>query len=131
MDIKIQPAISSPKRGPYRRHTTEFKRDVVARSLAVGTSVSRVAREFNINANQLFTWRKQFGDMRREAAAAACQLLPITVTEPTAVASAGTSAACTVPVSGVIVLAVGSAQLRVEGNVDPAMLAQVLACLLP
>ena len=131
MDTKIQPAISSPKRGPYRRHTTEFKRDVVARSLAVGASVSRVAREFNVNANQVFTWRKQFGDVRREAAAAACQLLPITVTEPTGVTPTSTSTAYTAPVSGVIVLAVGSAQLRVEGSVDSAMLAQVLAHLLP
>jgi transposase len=131
MDTKIQPVISSPKRGPYRRHTTEFKRDVVVRSLAVGASVSRVAREFNVNANQVLAWRKQFGDVRREAAAGACQLLPVTVTEPTAVASTTTSTACTVPVSGVIVLTVGAAQLRVEGIVDPAMLAQVLARLLP
>lgn len=131
MDTKIQPVISSPKRGPYRRHTAEFKRDVVARSLAVGASVSRVAREFNVNANQVFAWRKQFGDVQREAAARACQLLPVTVTEPTAVASTGTNAACTAPASNAIVLTVGAAQLRVEGSVDLAMLAQVLARLLP
>jgi transposase len=131
MDTKIQPVISSHKRGPYRRHTTEFKRNVVARSLAVGASVSRVAREFNVNANQVFAWRKQFGDVRREAVAGACQLLPITVTESTGVTPTSTSTTCTAPVSGVIVLTVGAAQLRVEGSVDPAMLAQVLACLLP
>jgi transposase len=54
VDTKIQPVISSPKRGPYRRHTTEFKRDIVARSLAVGASVSPVAREFNVIANHVF-----------------------------------------------------------------------------
>lgn len=93
--------------------------------------MSRVAREFNVNANQVFAWRKQFGSVPCEAAAGTCQLLPITLAEPTAVASTSTSAACTAPVSGVIVLTVGTAQLRVEGSVDPAMLTQVLARLLP
>ncbi|HAT33421.1 MAG TPA: hypothetical protein DCW29_22010 [Janthinobacterium sp.] len=131
MDTKIQPVTSSPKRSPYRRHTPEFKRAVVARSLAVGASVSRVAREFDVNANQVFAWRKQYGDVLRDAAEGTCQLLPITVTESAAVMSTSTSVADTAPVSGLLLLTVGSAQLRVEGSVDPALLAQVLARLLP
>lgn len=55
MDTKIQPVTQPRKRGPYRQHSIEFKRAIVAKSLVEGTSVSRLAREFNINANQVFT----------------------------------------------------------------------------
>jgi transposase-like protein len=51
------------KRGPYRQHSTEFKRAIVAKSFVEGASVSRLAREFNINANQVFTWRRKFYDL--------------------------------------------------------------------
>ncbi|SFB03832.1 transposase [Collimonas sp. OK607] len=130
MDTKIQPVISSPKRGPYRRHTVEFKRAVVARSLAIGTSVSRVAREYNVNANQVFAWRKQFGEVPHNVAAdGACQLLPITVTESAPLSC--DSAESAMPAAGVIVLNVGRVQLRLEGSVDATTLAQVLGRLLP
>ncbi|RFP07937.1 MULTISPECIES: transposase [unclassified Duganella] len=132
MDTKIQPVISSPKRGPYRRHTAEFKRVVVAKSRISGVSVSRVAREFNVNANQVFAWRKQFGDLPLQNAEAACQLLPITVSEPPAEeATRSHAAGPATAANGVIVLTVGSARLRLEGSVDTATLAQVLARLLP
>ena len=126
MDTKIQPVISSSKRGPYRQHSIEFKRAIVARSLVEGTSVSRLAREFNINANQVFTWRKQFADVQGSVAKDACRLLPVTI-----LGSSDTSVERTAPASGVILLTVGRAQLRLEGGVDPATLAQVLARLLP
>ncbi|WP_211453262.1 hypothetical protein [Collimonas antrihumi] len=48
---------------------------------------------------------------------------PLLSTLDIPVASMSTSAACTVPASNAIVLMVGSAQLRVEGCVDPATLA--------
>jgi transposase len=131
MDTKIQPAIQTPKRGPYRRHTAEFKRTVVARSLVAGTSVSRVAREYNVNANQVFAWRRQFGDVQLDGASCdACQLLPVTVTESALSSSSCNTAEHATPAAGVIVLNVGRAQLRLEGSVDAATLAQVLAHLL-
>ena len=42
-----------------RRYDAEFKRDLVAKTLVRGASVSRLAREHGINANQLFKWRRQ------------------------------------------------------------------------
>jgi transposase len=126
MDTKIQSVISPRKRGPYRQHSTEFKRAIVAKSLVEGTSVSRLAREFNINANQVFTWRRQFADMKGAVAEESCVLLPVTVDN-----SANSAVERTSPASGVISLTVGSAQLRLEGTADTATLAQVLARLLP
>jgi len=127
MDTKIQPVIPPRKRGPYRHHSTEFKRAVVAKSFAEGASVARLARELNINANQVFNWRKQFSDLQgtvNENPPAA--LLPVTVMDLPAAADEHV-----LPTPGVIVLTVGATQLRLEGNVDAAMLAQVLARLLP
>lgn len=127
MDTKIQPVIPPRKRGPYRQHSTEFKRAVVAKSFAEGASVARLAREFNINANQVFNWRKQFGDLQgtmNENPVAA--LLPVTVMDAPAADDEHVS-----PTPGVIVLTVGATQLRLEGSVDAATLAQVLARLLP
>lgn len=132
MDTKIQPVIPRTKRGPYRQHSVEFKRAIVARSLVEGTSVSRLAREFNINANQVFTWRKQFADVQGMVNNDGCQLLPVTLLESSDTAAERTvSASASASAPGVILLTVGRAQLRLEGGVDPATLAQVLARLLP
>ncbi len=91
--------------------------------------MARLAREFGINANQVFNWRKQFADLRgtvNEGLDAA--LLPVTVLDLPAVAPANERVS---PTPGVIVLSVGAAQLRLEGSVDAATLALVLARLLP
>ena len=127
MDTKIQPLIPPRKRGPYRQHSTEFKRAIVAKSFIEGTSVARLAREFSINANQVFTWRRQFADLQgtlNEGPAAA--LLPVTVLDTPDAADERV-----LPTPGAIVLTMGAAQLRLEGRVDAATLEQVLARLLP
>jgi hypothetical protein len=36
-----------------------------AASFAPGASVSIVARQYDVNSNQLFAWRKLYGDARR------------------------------------------------------------------
>jgi len=48
------------RRGPRRRWTDEEKRRIVAEIEATGASVSLVARRHNLNANMLFTWRREF-----------------------------------------------------------------------
>src|SRR5260370_14214691 len=47
--------------GRRRRWPEGMKRQIVAESLAPGMSVSVVARRYDINANQLFTWRRRYG----------------------------------------------------------------------
>ena len=126
MDTIIQPVTTKAKRGPYRRHSDEFKRAAVARTQIDGASVSLIARELKINTNQLFSWRKRFGDQALAGGNAPSQLVAVTVLD-TLPASA--PVASTVP--GVIVLSVGQAQLRLEGQVDAATLTLLLARLLP
>jgi len=59
--------VSGEKRGgsgvsravPRRRWTDEEKQRIVAESEAPGSSVSMVARRHDLNANMLFTWRRE------------------------------------------------------------------------
>src|SRR4029077_15987407 len=64
-----------------RRHRSwpeALKREIVAASLAPGSSVSVVARHYDVNANQVFAWRKRYRGVSPEPAA--LQLMPVTVT---------------------------------------------------
>ena len=67
--------------GERRRHRSwpeALKREIVAASLAPGSSVSTVARRYDVNANQVFAWRKRYRGVSTEPAA--LQLMPVTVT---------------------------------------------------
>ena len=44
-----------------RRWSVEFKRQVVSEASAPGISVSAVARRYDLNANQVFNWRRRYG----------------------------------------------------------------------
>ena len=58
-----------------------LKREIVAASFAPGSSVSIVARRYDVNANQVFSWRKRYRDATGGAAAPpGPQLIPVMVT---------------------------------------------------
>jgi len=58
-----------------------LKREIVAASFAPGSSVSIVARQYDVNANQVFNWRKRYSDdPRGSAVPSAPQLIPVLVT---------------------------------------------------
>ena len=127
MDTNTQPSVASrPPRGPYRRHTLEFKRQVVLQTLQPGASVARVARLHQLNANQLFGWRKAFregllDDEDRPA------LLPVIVidAQPTqAIMAAMPNPAAQ---TAVILLERGDTRCRIEGRPDADTLRLVLA----
>ena len=78
-----------------------LKREIVAASFASGSSVSEVARHYDVNANQLFNWRKLYGDDLRAPAmlSSAPQLIPVMVTgERDAVATQPLSVAETIEI---------------------------------
>ena len=64
-----------------RRHRTwpeSLKREIVAATLTPGSSVSLVARRYDVNANQVFAWRRRYRSGSVEPAGV--QLVPVTVT---------------------------------------------------
>jgi len=58
-----------------------LKREIVTASLAPGSSVSIVARQYDVNANQVFSWRKRYREASGQASSASApQLIPVVVT---------------------------------------------------
>ncbi len=54
----------------------EDKRRIVAESVEAGASAAEVARRYGLNANLLFTWRRQFAE---PIATEAPTILPVTI----------------------------------------------------
>jgi transposase len=110
-----------------RRYDSAFKRAIVEQTLAPGASVARIAREHEINANQLFKWRRQFllegsaASGSGESTPSAISLLPVTVVEEEAVAPPSPP--------GQIEIQLAGGTVRIQGAVDKAMLQVVLASL--
>lgn len=66
-----------------RSWALEEKRRIVDESLEDGTSIAEVARRHDLNTNQLFTWRRQFG-VELAAPHDLAPILPVTITPDTA-----------------------------------------------
>ena len=100
-----------------------LKREIVAASYAPGSSVSMVARHYDVNANQVFSWRKRYRDgPRAPAMPAAPRLIPVVVTaEQDTVAKQPSSVAETIEID-----LAGRYRIRVGSGVDTQTLRRVL-----
>jgi transposase len=125
MDTNFQPITSKNARGHYRQHSLECKRALVVLSLDPGASVARIAREHGVNANQVFSWRRlyQQGRLGVPALMRDDGLLPV-VLAPTVPAPGNASADGAA--TGTIVLELGQIRVRIDGQPNAAVLAQVL-----
>ena len=65
-----------------RSWNIDEKRRIVDETLEDGASIAEVARRHDLNANQLFGWRRQFGVEPMEPKEVAA-LLPLTITPET------------------------------------------------
>jgi transposase len=73
--------------GPRRQYSVEEKRRIVEETRVKGSSVSSVARRYELNANQVFAWRQLYrrGLLNTEAMSQAPEMLPVRVSTPTVV----------------------------------------------
>jgi transposase len=69
---------TNKRRRRHRSWPEALKREIVAATLAPGSSVSLVARRYDVNANQVFAWRRRYRPGSAEPAGV--QLIPVTVT---------------------------------------------------
>jgi transposase len=67
-----------------RRFTAEHKREIVEASMKRGASVSRVARDHDVNTNQVFKWRRLHEQGLLGVARKAMPMLPVRIEEPLA-----------------------------------------------
>jgi transposase len=115
--------ITATGRRRNRAWPEALKREIVAASFAPGASVSTVARQYDVNANQVFSWRKRYRDEpRAPAVPAAPQLMPVVVTaEQDAVAMQPSTVAETIEID-----LAGKYRVRVRSGVDAQALRRVL-----
>jgi transposase len=105
---------------------------IVEQTLKPGASVARVALEHGVNANQVFTWRRQYRQgLLSERSAEPVKLLPVHVSEAEAskahrLGSWQVSAA----VAGTIQVEFSKGHVCVTGSVDGEALRMVLEHLL-
>ena len=125
------PSQDTRARPPRRRHTAQFKRDLVERCLQPGASVSGIALESGINTNVLFRWRREqlraTASVQHESTEQAV-LLPVKLAAPVTPTTQATAARSPMP-AGVIEIEIGAARVRLRGAVDEANVRCVLQAL--
>ena len=114
------------KRPRYRHHPISFKRKIVIESLKPGASASRIARQHDINANQIFAWRKAYRE-GMYGKPEAVTLLPVTISEPAQDAPVSTSNPSHPAACGRIELTRDGTTLRIDGHSNPETLRLILA----
>ena len=114
-----------------QRRSIAEKRRIVEETLIEGASVARLARAHGINANQVFGWRRLYLAGRLEERKPAMKLLPVRVSEslPAPLPVEHSSADFAKPQPGTIHIELRQAQVRIEGNADPALVRMLLECL--
>ncbi len=130
-DARRRPTTSG-KRGRYVSRSVEEKRRIVEESLTSGASVARVARRHDLNANQLFGWRKQYsaGRFGPVAVSAAPALVAVRVEEPTERKTHPAATATAAAETGWIEIECAARyRVRLHGAVDRVALATVLEVL--
>ena len=109
-----------------KRWPEALKREIVAATLVQGAAVSVVARQYNVNANQVFIWRRRYGETSKPFAArpSSSGLVPVTITPGPADEVVTPPAPA---VSDVIEIEVGGdCRVRVGANFDGRALKRVL-----
>ena len=108
--------------GPKRRYRSKGeRRQIVEESLRPGASVAVIARQHEVNANQVFHWRKLYREGRLGTKPATAELVPVRITDAVDVEQPPAKL-----YSGVIVVELGKARIRIEGAVDAENLRAVL-----
>ena len=123
MSTKSVMGITATERRRNRSWPEALKREIVVASFAPGSSVSIVARHYDVNANQVFSWRKRYRDEpRAPAVRSAPQLVPVVVTaEQDAVVTQPSSVAETIEID-----LAGKYRVRIRSGVDAQALRRVL-----
>lgn len=114
---------SAIKRRRHRSWPEALKREIVAASFAPGVSVSVVARQYDVNANQVFGWRKRYGDAAvAPSDAPASQLIPVVITAE----QDGTAAPPSAVAEKIEIDVAGKYRVWVGGGFDRQALRRVL-----
>jgi transposase len=109
-----------------RRRTIRERREIVEETLLPGASVSRVARRHDVNANQVFYWRKLYREGQL-GSSADTRLVPVKVSNDRSVEAAKDDDFLLR--SGTLEIKLSKGTLRIFGTVDVMALRAVIECL--
>jgi transposase len=107
---------AEPNKPKRRFRSKQERRAIVEETLKPGASVSKVARALDVNANQLFGWRKLYREGRLEVAANSTALIPVKITHTLEKLRQAHSIS---KPAGIIDIDLGHARVRIEGAADP------------
>jgi transposase len=116
---------TSSKRRTNKRWPEALKREIVAASFAPGASVSVIARQFDVNVNQVFAWRQRFGPPIAAVPATSRPKLVEVVLTPDPVERPSASAA-RVGDDLIEIEVDGTYRIRVGANFDDSVLRRLL-----
>ena len=127
MDTLVQGSHVGIPKDTKRRRTIKERRDIVEETLAPGASVARVARRHDVNANQVFYWRKLYREGRL-GLGLGTPLLPVKVEaeRPTEAVNDNDPTLS----SGTMEIKLPRGTLRIAGSVDVVALRAAMECLL-
>jgi transposase len=109
-----------------RRRSVEERRKIVEETLQARASVSQVARRHDVNADQVFHWRKLYREGRL-GSTAATKFLPVKVANERSVGEAeGDGIAWR---SGTMEIKLPKGTLRIAGTIDLVALRATIECL--
>jgi transposase len=113
------------KTAPRRLRTAEEKLRIVRETLVAGASVAEIARRHGVNANLLFSWRRQHEQgvlAERTRPPRAAKMLPVRIAAPSALPSRAAAPAIEIELPC-------GARVRVIGDVATEQLTAVLSAL--
>ena len=122
--LEQSPPRSAAKK--QRRRTIKERRDIVEETLVPGASVARVARQHDVNANQVFYWRKLYRQGQL-GLGLGTPLLPVKVEAERPMKALKEDRAELS--SGTMEIELLRGTLRIAGSVDVMALRAVLECL--
>jgi transposase len=111
--------------GKKRRRSVEERCKIVEETLQPGASVSRVARRHDVNANQVFYWRKLYREGRL-GSIGATKLLPVKVAEERTLEAKDDGLARR---WGTMEIQLAKGTVRIAGAVDVVALRAAIECL--
>jgi transposase len=122
-DQTLQVKVQGTKK---RRRTIRERREIVEETLLPGASVSRVARRHDVNANQVFYWRKRYREGQL-GSSADTQLIRVKVANDRSAEAVKEDDF--LPQSGTLEVKLSKGTLRIFGTVDVMALRAVIECL--
>ena len=109
-----------------RRFTPEFKLRIIEEVLAGQESVSVISRRYDLNTNQVFTWKRDYLK-KQSGQEVAPRLLPVQVTDSPEHAKGDNAGS--VPTGRIDIALRGGKTVTVQGEVSTRVLQTVLECL--